>query len=334
MHRATTPSRHREVLAVPAESLPVDERPHPGPIAVLPTAEPLFVQAIEEAGGAVAPLGPETRGIVWLSSRGADDFAAALEANPQVEWVQLPWAGVDAFAEVLRSHDRPRLVWTSAKGAYAQPVAEHALTLMLALLRHLPERVRATTWGAKTGLSLYGLDVVVIGAGGIALELLRLLEPFGVESTIVRRSELAVPGAGRTVTNDRLDEVLPAADVVVVAAALTAGTEKLLGEAQFGHMKQTAYLINIARGGLVDTDALAAALASGQIAGAGLDVTDPEPLPDGHPLWSEPRALITPHTADTPEMTAPLLAARVRHNVRALLGEGDFAGRVDPQAGY
>jgi phosphoglycerate dehydrogenase-like enzyme len=334
MARPAYTSRHREVLASPAEALPAGERPQPGPIAVLPTAEPLFVQAIEEAGGTVAPLGPDTRGIVWLKSWGVDQFARALEANPQVQWVQLPWAGVDAFAEVISAHDRPRLVWTSAKGAYAQPVAEHALLLTLALLRDLPERIRATTWGAKTGWSLYGLNVVIIGAGGIALELLRLLEPFGVESTIVRRTEHAVPGAGRTVTNDRLDEVLADADVVVVAAALTTGTEKLIGAAQFERMKQTAYLVNIARGGLVDTDALAAALAAGEIAGAGVDVTDPEPLPDGHPLWSEPNAIITPHTADTPEMTAPLLAARVRHNVRALLGDGDFAGRVDPRAGY
>ncbi|WP_382305855.1 D-isomer specific 2-hydroxyacid dehydrogenase family protein [Herbiconiux sp. UC225_62] len=334
MPRPTYTSRHREVLAVPAEPLPAAERPKPGPVAVLPVAEPIFVQAIEDAGGTVEPLGADTRGIVWLTSDGADDFARALEANPQVQWVQLPWAGVDAFADVIRTHDRPDLVWTSAKGAFAQPVAEHALMLTLALLRDLPDRIHATTWGEKTGWSLYGLHVVVIGAGGIALELLRLLEPFGVESTVVRRSDRAVAAAGRTVTTDRLDEVLAEADVVVVAAALTTGTEKLLGAAQFERMKRTAYLVNIARGGLVDTDALVAALAAGEIAGAGLDVTDPEPLHDGHPLWSEPHAIITPHTADTPEMTAPLLAARVRHNVRALLGDGDFAGRVDPAAGY
>ncbi|HEY8913459.1 NAD(P)-dependent oxidoreductase, partial [Lacisediminihabitans sp.] len=96
----------------------------------------------------------------------------------------------------------------------------------------------------------------------------------------------------------------------------------------------SAILINIARGGLVDTGALTDALAAGEIAGAGVDVTDPEPLPDGHPLWSEPHVIITPHSADTPAMIAPLLAERIRENVEAFLGDGRFVGVVDVEAGY
>jgi len=334
MPRPAYQSRHREVLAVPAEAIRVEDRPEPGPVAVLPHADPVLVRAVEEGGGTVAPLDQETRGIVWLDPDGAEELSAVLDAHPRVGWVQLPWAGVNAYAETMRTHDRPRLVWTSAKGAYAQPVAEHALLLALALLRDLPERVRATSWGAKSGWSLYGLNVVVIGAGGIARELLRLLEPFGVETTVVRRLAEPVPGAGRTVRTEQLGEVLPDADIVVVAAAHTGGTDKLLGAQEFGSMKQSAYVVNVARGALIDTDALMAALDAGTIAGAGLDVTDPEPLPDGHPLWGRTNVIITPHSADTPEMIAPLLAARARHNVRALLGDGDFAGRVDPQAGY
>ncbi|MGA1838962.1 D-isomer specific 2-hydroxyacid dehydrogenase family protein [Herbiconiux sp. 11R-BC] len=326
--------RHQAVLAVHPVALPLAERPTPGPIAVLPDPEPRFVQAVEEAGGTVAPLGPDTRGLVWLESGPAGQFAPILDANPQVQWVQLPWAGVDAFAEQLRTASRPDLLWTSAKGAYAQPVAEHALVLTLALLRELPMRLRARSWGPKSGHTLYGAEVVVVGAGGIALELLRLLEPFGCTTTIVRRSAEPVAGATRTVTSDRLGEVLPAADVVVVAAALTGGTRELFGAAEFAAMKPTSVLVNIARGGLVDTDALVTALEAGEIAGAGLDVTAPEPLPDGHPLWTAPNVIVTPHSADTPEMIAPLLAERIRQNVRAFLETGEFAGRVDPEAGY
>ncbi|RFA20807.1 D-isomer specific 2-hydroxyacid dehydrogenase family protein [Subtercola boreus] len=326
--------QHRAVLAVDATPLAADRRPAAGPIAVLPRPKKIFVDAITEAGGDVAELSPETRAIVWLASGSGSDLSAALDANPQVQWVQLPWAGVDAFADQLKQHDRPQLLWTSAKGAYAQPVAEHALALSLSLMREIPTRVRATSWARPSGESLYGRHVVIIGAGGIAVELLNLLAPFGVSVTVVRRSADAVPGADRTVGADALDDVLPEADLVIVAAAMTDGTRHLFGPSQFALMKSTAYIVNIARGGLIDTDALVNALASGEIAGAGVDVTDPEPLPDGHPLWSSPNAIITPHSADTPEMTAPLLAARLRQNVAAFLGDGAFAGIVDPQAGY
>ncbi|MFF2051781.1 D-isomer specific 2-hydroxyacid dehydrogenase family protein [Leifsonia sp. NPDC058194] len=327
--------QHRAVLAVEVEALPAEERPEPGPIAVLPNAEPAFVDAVEASGGRVEPISERTRGLVWLDYRDPDGFAAALEAHPSIGWVQLPFAGVDAFARTIAAEARPGLIWTSAKGAYAQPVAEHALTLTLALLRVIPTRVRARSWGTvPEGRSLYGMDVVVIGAGGIALELIRLLQPFGVRITVVRRSAHDVDGAEHTLTTDQLRGALPTADVVVVAAALTGGTRRLLGAAELALMKPSAVLVNIARGGLVDTDALVQALRDGTLAGAGLDVTDPEPLPDGHPLWDEPNCLITPHQADTPEMVAPLLAERVRLNVAAFLGDGRFVGLVDPEAGY
>jgi phosphoglycerate dehydrogenase-like enzyme len=328
-------AQHRAVVAPDARALPEAEQPDPGPIAVLPQPDPTFVQAVESVGGQVAPLSAASRGLVWLSYREAADLGRTLDENPQIQWVQLPWAGVDAFSDVLAASARPGLMWTSAKGAYAQPVAEHALALTLALLRVLPKRVRATSWDpVPDGRSLYGRNVVIIGAGGIALELMRLLEPFEPSITVVRRSSEPVQGATRTVTTGSLRDVLPDADVVIVAAALTAGTRHLIGRDELRLLGPHAHLVNIARGGLVDTDALVDALAAGTIAGAALDVTDPEPLPDGHPLWAEPRCLITPHMADTPDMTAPLLAERIRANVSAFLGNGGFVGLVDPSAGY
>jgi phosphoglycerate dehydrogenase-like enzyme len=329
------PRGHRAVVTDAGAPLPVSTPPA-GPVAILPAPTDLHVSAVSEAGGTVADLGEDTRGIVWLDARDPSGLAQALESAPAVSWVQLPFAGVDAFAHLIREHG-DRVLFTSAKGAYAEPVAEHALALTLATLRVLPKRARVRSWGTEPeGVSLYGRSVVVIGAGGIALEYLRLLAPFEVDVTVVRRSSAPVPGAGRTVTTDQLDAVLPDADVVMIAAAMTDDTSKLFGAAQFALMKPSARLVNIARGGLVDTDALVEALHAGDIAGAGLDVTDPEPLPDGHPLWDAPGVVITPHQADTPEMVEPLLAERVRHNVTAFLtesGEG-FVGVVDPAAGY
>ena len=330
------PAQHRSVVAREAAVVDDASRPTPGPIAILPNEVDVFADAVRSAGGEVTGMSDAVKGVVWLSSEDPQRLVDLLHDNPGIEWVQLPWAGVDAYADALAPFATdPKPLWTSAKGAYSQPVAEHALALTLALLRVFPKRVVATSWSKEPeGRSLYGMSVLVVGAGGIAVELLRLLEPFDVDVTIVRRSADAVPGAKRTVTVDRLDEVLPDADVVVIAAALTGATTGLFARDQFCAMKSDAVLVNIARGGLVDTDALVDALESGDIAGAGLDVTDPEPLPDGHPLWTQPNALITPHSADTPDMTAPLLAGRIRENTQAFLGDGRFVGVVDPAAGY
>ena len=258
-----------------------------------------------------------------------------LAANPKISWVQLPYAGVETFLPVARKY--PHVTFTSAKGTYAPPVAEHALALTLALLRHLPERIRATSWGATFGSTLDGANVVIIGGGGIGEELVRLFSTWDTTITVVRRKSDPLEGADHTVTSDQLNEVLPAADVVVIAAAATPETQHMFGTEEFELMDDQAVLVNIARGSLVDTDALVTALAERKIRSAGLDVTDPEPLPDGHPLWTEPHCIITPHTADTPEMVIPLLDKRIVRNLDALAAgktPDTLEGLVDVDAGY
>ncbi|WP_324613017.1 NAD(P)-dependent oxidoreductase [Agromyces kandeliae] len=309
--------------------------PEAGPIAILPDADPVFVDAASAAGGRVEPLSSATRGLVWTSSDGGDRLDSVLSEHPAISWVQLPWAGVDAFADLLHRHRGDGRVWTSAKGAFAQPVAEHALALALAVLRELPRRARATAWEAdERGRTLYGAEVVIVGAGGIAVELLQLLAPFRVRATVVRRADAPVPGAARTVTTDRLAEALGAAEVVFVVAALTPATRGLIGAGELAALPPGAVLVNVARGGLVDTDALVAALGSGRLGGAGLDVTDPEPLPAEHPLWTAPNCLVTPHVADTEAMTVPLFARRIGANVAAFVDGTTFDGRIDLDAGY
>lgn len=310
--------------------------PAPGAITVMPDPHPVFERAVTDAGGELVGLGDDTRGLVWHANDRPELLLAALDEHPGIGWVQLPWAGVDAFAAVLaRFAVSGGPLFTSAKGAYSEPVAEQALGLTIAALRRYPERARTPTWERpKTGTSLFGLSVVIVGAGGIAVELMRLLAPFEVSVTVVRRTPGELAGAHRTVTSDRLHEVLPHADVVVLAAASTTGTEHLIGAPELALMKRSAVLVNVARGALVDQDALVAALDSGRIAGAGIDVTTPEPLPDGHPLWTARNCLVTSHTADTEAMTEPLLAGRIGDNVRAFLSGGAFLGVVDLEAGY
>jgi phosphoglycerate dehydrogenase-like enzyme len=305
--------------------------PRPDPaIAVGPRSVGWAAAAVRSGGGEVVALDRNPIGLVWTDWATPESLREVLVAHPEICWVQLPLAGVEKMAGVI---DRQRR-WTSAKGAFAKPVAEHALALLLAGLRQLPTRARARSWGEPAGATLFDQRVTVVGAGGIAVELLRLLEPFRVETTIVRQRPEPLAGASRTVGTDRLPEALAGARAVVLALALTPVTRKLIGTAELAAMERDAWLVNVARGALVDTGALLHALRSGQIGGAALDVTDPEPLPAGHPLWDLPNCLITPHTADTEEMTQPLLAHRIAENVRRLAAGQALVGQVDPDLGY
>jgi phosphoglycerate dehydrogenase-like enzyme len=302
------------------------------PVAVAPAEAPWAVEAIRRGGGQPVRLDEKPSGLVWTEPGAVDELREVLGAHPGVSWVQLPMAGIERVAEAgVLDHQRQ---WTSAKGAYAEPVAEHALALLLAGLRSLPERARARAWGQPAAQTLFGQPVTIVGGGGITLALLRLLAPFRAEVTVVRRSTEPVAGAARTLATEHLPEALAGARAVVLTLALTPQTRGIIGAKELELMDRRAWLVNVARGGLVDTAALVAALRSDQIGGAALDVTEPEPLPPGHPLWDLPNCLITPHTADTEEMTEPLLAARIAENVRRLAGGRELEGLVDPDLGY
>jgi phosphoglycerate dehydrogenase-like enzyme len=301
-------------------------------IAVEPGPADWAAEAIRTGGGEAVALDHDPVGLVWTGGIVPEDLRGVLAAHPEIVWVQLPLAGVEALAEA-GVIDRQRQ-WTSAKGAYAEPVAEHALALLLAGLRQLPMRARARSWGEPAAATLFDQPVTIVGAGGLATELLRLLEPFRSPVTIVRHQPEPLPGAARTVGTDRLAEALAGARAVVLMLALTPRTRKLIGRAELAAMERDAWLVNVARGAVVDTEALVDALRTGQIGGAALDVTDPEPLPDGHPLWDLPNCLITPHTADTEEMRRELLGRRIAQNVRRLAAGQELAGLVDPGLGY
>jgi phosphoglycerate dehydrogenase-like enzyme len=324
---------------VPSDQPSLGRRRFDGPPRVAlepPGSRSWLADAVAAGGGTVVPL-PDAEALVWTSPAHPEDLTAALAATGDaIGWVQLPWAGIEPFAAVV---DRDRL-WTSGKGVYAEPVAEHALALALAGMRHVGAYARADRWTGPAGRNLLGARVVVLGAGGITESLLRLLGPFGCHVTVVRkRASVPVDGADAVVGFDELDDVLPDADLVVLALALTPETTGVIDARRLSLMKPTSWLVNVGRGGHVVTDDLVAALTPDDqgataIGGAALDVTDPEPLPEGHPLWSLERCIVTPHIGNTPEMALPLLSERVATNVARFAAGEPLIGPVDPDLGY
>jgi phosphoglycerate dehydrogenase-like enzyme len=299
-------------------------------IALAPdTAPDWLAEAIAEGGGHIVPLA-EADGIIWADPRDPAALEAALPAARQATWVQLPFAGIENFVHLIDDDH----VWTCGKGVYAEPVAELALALGICGLRGVGQYARSSEWTRPTGRNLLGGRVSILGGGGIAESLVRLLQPFDCHITVVRQNVRDMDGVDDVLEADRYPDALAGADLVVLALSLTPETEGIIGRGEFKLMEEHAWLINVARGRHIVTDDLVEALRDGVIGGAGLDVTDPEPLPADHPLWSLPNCIITPHVGNTPEMARPLLAERVTANVRRFAQGSELIGRVDTDLGY
>jgi D-3-phosphoglycerate dehydrogenase len=297
-------------------------------VHIAPEAPEVVASAVRAAGGELGPL-QAADAVVWLG-HGPRELPALPD---RVRWVQLPSAGVEPYFAAGRiTPDGPR--FTSAAGVYGGLVAEHALALLLAGVHALQVSARARAWITPPVATLEGATVAIVGAGGIGRALIERLAPHRVEVLAVTRRGHPVPGAARTLPAERVEEVWPAADHVVLAAPATDATRHLVGAAQLAAMREHAWLVNVARGSLVDTHALVAALREERIGGAALDVTDPEPLPEGHPLWAEPRALIAMHHPAPEDETEKRLAERVRANVERFAADEPLLAPVDPAAGY
>jgi phosphoglycerate dehydrogenase-like enzyme len=290
--------------------------------------EPAFARAVRDAGGEV--VGPaDAEALVF----GGDPVLLEAALHDGVRWVQLTSAGVEWLwaAGVIDGHR----TWLAARGVYAEAVAEWCLAMLLAGARSLPARARAATWDRRRiDRLLAGSTVGIVGAGAIGRRLIELLAPFGVRTIALTRSGRDVPGASVSTGPDGLGELLAATDAVVLLAPATDATRRLIGAAELERMRAHAWLVNAGRGALVDTDALVAALRAGRIGGAALDVTDPEPLPDGHPLWSLPNALVTPHVANHEGLSVEPMARRIAENVARAASGRPLLGTVDPDAGY
>ena len=308
-------------------------------IAVGPEGTRDWVRNAVVAAGAQIVDPDEAEALVWTDdAHGAGDqpgpvaLRGLLEAHPNIKWVQLPWAGVEPYAQAgVFDHEH---LWTCGKGVYARPVAEHALALTLAGLREIKRYATADEWTEQAGISLVEGKVTIFGGGGIGSELVKLLQPFDCEITVVRLRPEPMPGVARVLGYGTRYDALRGADAVVVACALTPETTGLISSVELELMEPHAWLVNVARGQHVVTEDLVVGLREDVIGGAALDVTDPEPLPQGHPLWELPNCLITPHTGNTEDMAVPLLSERITTNVQRYAEGKELLGGVDPDLGY
>ena len=236
---------------------------------------------------------------------GAQFYDAALAAMLRARAGRLRF--IQAFTagyEGLQMHGvPPGVVVANAGESWSPAVAEHGMAMLLALVKCLPESLRNQTrhaWersqSGRMG-TLEGLTAAIVGYGSIGRAFARLAKPFGMRVVGLSRSARPDGVADEVRPIGELAAVLGRADVVVVAAPHSAETDRMIGAAQLAACRRGAVLINLARGGLVDQQALVAALRSGRLGGAGLDVTDPEPLPAEDPLWDCPNVLVTPHVA-------------------------------------
>jgi phosphoglycerate dehydrogenase-like enzyme len=267
-----------------------------------------------------------------------------LSKATKLVWAHATSAGVDRFVGMTELKERPAIVVTNSRGVHGPAIADHAMGMLLALTRRLPEYHDAQQkqqWGigdasdSPRAVTLQGRTMLVVGIGGIGTEIARRAHGFGMRVIATRRSDAPTEPFVESVGKpDDLPSMLPRADVVAICVPLTKETERLFDAAMIAKMKKGSYLINIARGKIVDSDALIAALKDGRLAGAALDVTDPEPLPAGHALWTTPNVLITPHIAADGELTEERWWALYKENIRRFGSGEPLLNCVDLDAGY
>lgn len=267
--------------------------------------------------------------------------AELLRAAPALRWIQAPSAGVNFLLD-LPELVESEVVLTNTRGAHGPSIGEHAFALLFALTRHIPSCVRAQDgrrWARaelyRTSREIWGRTMGIIGYGAIGRAVAQRARGFDMEVIAVDpHPEPGAPFVAETWEIDRLPDLLAQSDVVVVSAPLTSESYHLIDAEALAQMKPDAYLIVVSRGGIVEEQALADALTSGQIAGAGLDVTEVEPLGDDSPLWDAPNLIISPHTAGDSSEKEQRCVEILRENLYRFSRGEALLNLVDKQRGY
>jgi phosphoglycerate dehydrogenase-like enzyme len=224
-------------------------------ICVAPDSSGWIADAVRDAGVTIVDAS-QASAVVWTDARDAEGLASLLAAHAHIEWVQVPFAGIENFVSII---DDSRM-WTCGKGVYAEPVGEHVIGLALAGMRNIANYARADRWTGPKGFNLLGARVTLVGGGGITETLLRLLAPFDCRVTVVRKRVDHLDGAHEVVDIDHLVDALTGADLVVLALSLTPETEGIIGRSEFEVMEPHAWIVNVARGKHIITDDLVWAL--------------------------------------------------------------------------
>ena len=261
-----------------------------------------------------------------------------LKASTKLKWVQVFSAGVETymFPEFVNSD----IVLTNCKIVQGPNIADHAMALLLSLTRSLNGTIPRRTgeeWlrGQFHPVELTGKTALIIGLGGIGTQIAQRAYAFNMRVVAVDPKDIPISRTvEKIVTPDRLHELLPQADVVFMSAPHTKQTEGMMGAAEFGMMKKGSYFVAVSRGKTYDTNALVKALDEKRLAGAGLDVTNPEPLPKGHALWKFENAVITPHIAGQSDVVNTRRVPLVQENIRRFLAGKPMLNVVDKQKGY
>jgi len=303
----------------------------------------------------LAKIAPNVRIVTGLSQ--AEALARAGEAHgiearyatpdflakaKKLVWIQVLSAGVDRYVGMKPIVENDAIVLTNFRGVHGPAIADHAMAMLLSLTRDLRNYAASQAKG-KFGkeesrlrpIALEGRTMLVVGIGGIGTEIAQRAHGFGMRVIGTRRSTTPAPDFIQKVGQSKdLLAMLPEADVVAIAVPLTPETEGMFNQAAFAAMKPGSFLINVARGKVVNTDALVAALNSGKLAGACLDVTEPEPLPAGHKLWSMHNVVLTPHIAPLAELTEQRRGLLMTENMRRFGAGEPLLNVVDKVAGY
>lgn len=308
--------------------------------------DPELVEELRSATS-LARIVPVTNENVMEEIADADAFIGTItpeqvRAGKKLKWVQTISAGVERVLHLsggneLRERD---IVLTNNQIVQGPEIADHAMAMLLTLTRDIDtflEHKRQELWQGRPypGIELNGRIALIIGVGGIGTQIAFRAWAHGMTVIGVDPEDKPyMPVLKKVVKPDQLDKVLPEADVVFVAAPHTPMSHKMIGPTQFELMKKDSYFIAVSRGAVYDLNALVVAMESNHLAGAGVDVTDPEPLPKGHPLWKCDNVIITPHIAGRSDKDWDRMVGTVKENIRRFVDGKPLVNIVDKQKGY